>query len=223
MSAQKAELPPTARLTRKTEHLLMHAEGMLTAFEHMGCGALLLDSSGLVKKMNCAAKSHLGCGISLTNGKLTVSHQTSQRDLDHLIRSATTRGGELGHEHTAVALQRPSGRPLVAQIVPARTQPPEPPSRPWPVLVLIDIDSAHRPSEAVLRSAFALTPAEGRLAAGLAGGRDLRDVAMRLGIRLGTARVHLSNVFAKTGTRSQQELAVLLERLACTSAANTVA
>ena len=47
---------------------------------------------------------------------------------------------------------------------------------------------------------------EAALACRLAQGAGLRDCAGELGISYGTARVHLRNIFEKTGVRNQGEL-----------------
>ena len=59
---------------------------------------------------------------------------------------------------------------------------------------------------------FRLTPAEARLAAGIATGAPLNDVADALGIGRETARTQLRSVFAKTGTTRQAELVRIITR-----------
>lgn len=57
---------------------------------------------------------------------------------------------------------------------------------------------------------YGLTASERRLAARLASGESLARTAATLGIALETARTHLRNVFAKTGTRRQADLLRLI-------------
>jgi DNA-binding CsgD family transcriptional regulator len=64
-----------------------------------------------------------------------------------------------------------------------------------------------------LREAFGFTPAETRLAVGLAKDYDLRMIAELHGVSGGTLRVQLKSIFAKTSTRRQGQLAVLLAQL----------
>jgi DNA-binding CsgD family transcriptional regulator len=59
---------------------------------------------------------------------------------------------------------------------------------------------------------FRLTPAEARLAAGIATGASLNEVADSLGIGRETARTQLRSVFAKTGTTRQAELVRIITR-----------
>lgn len=61
-----------------------------------------------------------------------------------------------------------------------------------------------------LAAQFGLTAAESRLAVRLAEGRSVAEAAKLAGISMATARTHLSNIFAKTATSRQSELALLL-------------
>jgi DNA-binding CsgD family transcriptional regulator len=61
--------------------------------------------------------------------------------------------------------------------------------------------------------AFALTDREAAVTCLIAEGATLADVARHLGMQIGTVRVHLRSVFAKTGTNRQAELVALLGRL----------
>lgn len=69
------------------------------------------------------------------------------------------------------------------------------------------------PDDETLREigrAFALTPAEIRLAGMVASGTTLSDAAAQLGISITTARYHLRQIFSKTGTGQQSQLVALL-------------
>ena len=63
-------------------------------------------------------------------------------------------------------------------------------------------------------SLFSLTPAEARLAGAIAAGETLTDFAERRGISVGTARIQLKQVLAKTASGRQAELV----RKLCSSA-----
>ena len=62
----------------------------------------------------------------------------------------------------------------------------------------------------VIRKLYGLTPTEARVAAALADGLDLKQVAARFGMKVTTARAHLAALFEKTGTRRQAGLVRLL-------------
>ena len=62
----------------------------------------------------------------------------------------------------------------------------------------------------ILPSKFRLTPAEARIAVGIARGEALARIAEINGIAVTTARTQLKSVFKKTGTHRQAELTALL-------------
>jgi DNA-binding CsgD family transcriptional regulator len=66
---------------------------------------------------------------------------------------------------------------------------------------------------AVLFSRFGLTPAEARIALGIAHGDSLATIAKEHGVSVKTARTQLKAVFAKTATHRQAELAALLLKM----------
>lgn len=74
---------------------------------------------------------------------------------------------------------------------------------------LAGADAARGTAE-LLTLLHGLTESEARLAAALAAGETLASHAARLGIGRETARTHLRNAFAKTGTRRQAELVRLV-------------
>jgi DNA-binding CsgD family transcriptional regulator len=76
----------------------------------------------------------------------------------------------------------------------------------WPLGDVVDRN--------LLRSSFALTPAECRLAASLLASHDLATSANDCGITIETARTYLKRLFAKTGTTRQPHLLALLADVA---------
>jgi DNA-binding CsgD family transcriptional regulator len=57
-----------------------------------------------------------------------------------------------------------------------------------------------------LQRVHGLTLTEAKVAARLAGGRNVAEIAAALGISIGTVRTHLKGAYAKTGARTQAEL-----------------
>jgi DNA-binding CsgD family transcriptional regulator/PAS domain-containing protein len=154
---------------------------------------LVLDGTGRVLYANSAAERVL----SEQDG-LRISH------------------GTVGSPNL-LAVKRPSGRrPYAVHIAPCR-----PghiglfPSPARVVLTIADLDAESGPDRETLRALFGLTAAQASVAALITRGRDLRDIAMTLGISLYTVRRHLADVMAKTDTNSQVALVSLLSRLSC--------
>ena len=90
-------------------------------------------------------------------------------------------------------------------------------ARPWsarlrPALCVVITDPETKRDVPLdrLQDLFGLTEVEGRLAALLASGEDLKSAATTLGITYGTARARLAEIFQKTETCRQGELINLL-------------
>ncbi len=83
-------------------------------------------------------------------------------------------------------------------------------ARPAAVVFVSDPEQRQETPAALLQQLYGLTPAEARLAEAMAGGGPLKAAAERFGVTLGTVRIQLKAVFAKTGTRSQADLVRLL-------------
>ena len=65
-------------------------------------------------------------------------------------------------------------------------------------------------SRAAIREFFGLTPTEAEIAARLADGNNINEIANALDIRPGTVRVHLRSIYRKTRVSRQGELVRLV-------------
>jgi DNA-binding CsgD family transcriptional regulator len=79
------------------------------------------------------------------------------------------------------------------------------------ILDLLD-EPERRSSTLLLQERLALTRTEARVAARLADGRPVADIAQELGMAEATVRTHLRNIFRKTGAGRQAELVALVHR-----------
>ena len=77
-------------------------------------------------------------------------------------------------------------------------------------VVFIADPNAGATSQEVLRELHSLTPAESAVVGHLVAGRSLEETARLGGIKTGTARGYLKNVYRKTGTGCQQQLISLI-------------
>jgi len=78
------------------------------------------------------------------------------------------------------------------------------------IVVITAVSTAVSPGATILRALFDLTPAEARIAAALAEGLTLDQIAARFSVSVETVRSQVKAVLAKTGTHRQAELAALL-------------
>jgi DNA-binding CsgD family transcriptional regulator len=78
------------------------------------------------------------------------------------------------------------------------------------LLVIATIARPQIVSARILQDLFDLTPAEARVARGIAAGKTTRDLAAEAGLAVGTVRQQLKSVFGKTGVSRQADLVGLL-------------
>ncbi|HET7697240.1 MAG TPA: helix-turn-helix transcriptional regulator [Vicinamibacterales bacterium] len=187
------------------------------ALDCLASGVALLDGSGRTIFLNRAAERLLRQrdGLSIEHGCLVASVQQERDALRGLIAQAaqTTAGARL-HAGGALAVSRPSmARPYAVLVTPLGRRHTSLHGLEAAVAVFMSDPDDRGVSEVnPLVRLFRLTPAEARLAAGIATGAPLMDVADALGIGRETARTQLRSVFAKTGTTRQAELVRIIAR-----------
>jgi DNA-binding CsgD family transcriptional regulator len=189
------------------------AEGMLDAFDWLGYPALLLGRDGAIIGYNSGAREHLGSTIQVVNGQLAARDRAAKEQLQQLIAGVADGRGKSGTDPSAVALPRAGGPPTLAFVAPASGEARERVPELGAIVLLFDPTSQREPAAALLKQAFGFTPAEIRLALGLAKHHDLRAVAQLHNVTVGTLRVQLKSIFAKTNTKRQAQLLTLLAQL----------
>jgi len=93
-----------------------------------------------------------------------------------------------------------------------------PTHRPAAIVIVSNPAAVRVAPLAVLQEMFGLTKAEARTAAVIAEGKGVKSVARQLSIAPSTARSHLHQVFMKTGTGRQAELARLISGISIPAA-----
>lgn len=187
--------------------------GMLETFEQLGCAAILLDFTGRAQRMNQRARRYVGQAIQMFHGQLVTAHRDANAAFQSLIGDILQPTASSLQPPVLAPVPRPDGRPLIAYGMPVSRSAADIFHHSKALLVLIDPDENHSPNELVLRHGFKLTPAECRLTLALGEGATVSEFAARQGITVGTARIQLKAVMAKTATRRQSELVALLARL----------
>ncbi|MEM1198603.1 MAG: helix-turn-helix transcriptional regulator [Pseudomonadota bacterium] len=173
--------------------------------DHLPWSILAVDFNGRVVQTNSAGRAMLEAGTVLYVHNDVLRPRERSREL-HFSQAMAKALNGLGSE--VLLTSEPPAPPLVAQFVPVN---PGQLSHPTLVSALIYIWNPLESSAglgAALMRLFGLTVAESQLAEQLATGAELNIAAERLGISRNTARNHLQQIFAKTGTRRQGELLV---------------
>jgi DNA-binding CsgD family transcriptional regulator/PAS domain-containing protein len=192
------------------------------AFEALSLPALVIDERGLVRSANALAGAALEQGRMLRRdaaNRLRLCDRAAGERLRRALRQLRQAGCAGPGE---IALRSADGeRAAILSLLPVGGTAPGaarlgvlfPPER---LMLAVLRDDTRRPAvpQGALCELFGLTPAEARLAARLARGESLDGAARALGIARETARVHLRQTFAKTGTRRQAQLVALIAGLA---------
>jgi len=180
--------------------------------QQLCCGAIVTDAAGRVLAMNSAAERIVATadGLTLQDGVLTPARAFEQAKLtnalDDLMRSPRA-------DFHAFVVGRPSGRLPYAVLITSlsiASDESDAAVRSVALVFLTDFDRRTEISPHLLRELFGFTCAEARLAAAIANGRSLREIAAETGQALPTLRAHLSAMFDKTGVKRQVDLVRLV-------------
>jgi DNA-binding CsgD family transcriptional regulator len=194
-------------------HLL---DTVVAAFDWLDAGFLIASASGELLFANGTAARILDAqdGLFLgESGKITTGLMNGTRvrsgieDFPTILATARRRSGLI------VSLPRPSGRlPLTLTLRPARLEPSlSTDVEAGTVLVLIhDPERLASTGLSGLRELYGLTITEARLANLIMQGKTIEDCTGLLGIRRTTVKMHLRNLYGKTGVQRQSELVALL-------------
>lgn len=167
---------------------------------------------------NPAGESLLSRGqlLTLRGGFLSLMHQPSQDKLAAYYNSIQKDESGLISRPLApifVPSSNPKGRMLIRLMHLPHTL--KGPGNKWSSICLFvqTASDKHEETGILLADTFGLTKRESELALTLQENTTIVEAASILGIAHNTARVHLQRVFKKTGTSTQADLAVILERL----------
>jgi DNA-binding CsgD family transcriptional regulator len=115
---------------------------------------------------------------------------------------------------------RNAGSAMIAHIMPIRGSARDIFFRCAAMLMLTPVTRPNAPSVELIRSLFDLTPAEARVARGLAAGQTVKGIAAESGTSANTVRSHVKVVLTKTGYSRQSDVVALLNGLRPPGAAN---
>lgn len=196
-------------LKDQLEQLHEHARMLEAALEAAGPAALALDRSGRIRHADAQARGWLAAASPVLSRRGRLQLAAGGAAAQERLQAAIERCARSG-EIQALALP---GHTLTLSRMPARGVE-RADDRPALLLCLIAPTRRPRlPPVGQLVALLGLTPAEARLARGLAAGLSLEEHAEQQGVRLATVRTQLKAIFAKTGTHRQSDLVRLLDTI----------
>ncbi|MCW5698232.1 MAG: helix-turn-helix transcriptional regulator [Rhodospirillales bacterium] len=194
------------QMLRRTQNIRQAA---LDALDVMPIGVILLSAGGVVIAANRVAREIMAARDVLTVGRggLEVNRDGRRvRFRDLVADTATANDNNRPPELVAFSVSRSASlRPLSLMIWPTRDQD-QGLDAPAAVVFLGDPDRSPDVDETRLRQLYGLTAAEARVAALLARGYRLDEIAEMLGVAYETTRKHLKKVLSKMQTDRQAEL-----------------
>ena len=182
------------------------AANAVRALDLAGVGAAVVSADGRLRAANDRFSRRLG--DRLADGR------TGLRFLSPFLQGQFAKALAAGHGDTGVhsiAVAATDDQPACAiHLLPLKRGARDVFGWDGVLMLLAEAANASVPGADLLRVLFDLTPAEARLTRHLLEGRMPVEAAALMRITEATARVHLRNVFAKTGVRRQVELVRLL-------------
>ena len=199
------------RLLSLRDRAVAENRGLTAALNNIDVATLSVDARGRLLFVNAAAERLLSAndGLrrsgALLGGTRLADTMRLQATIEHVIHGA---GGKLPPS-PVVALNRKTGRPLLAAVI-AVGRDPEAASDTAAVVHVFDPDSELEPVLAPVCRLYNLSAVEGRLTSLLSAGYALADAAKQMRVQEQTARSYLKQVFVKTDTNRQAELVLLM-------------
>ena len=219
--AMVRRLTPHIRQFIRVRQALVRAQARDTTvtalLDNPRIGVIHLDRRGRILAANDRARGLLRHGEELSDadGVLQARAPDDQGRLARLVAEALPTSGAVPVSGS-MQLGRVSGLPpFVVHIKPVGVPQPDYGARPVAALVLIVEPGRHpRLDSALVARTLRLTPAESQVAALLADGKTVRDIALATGRRESTIRSHVKHMFAKHGLSRQADLVRLVLSLA---------
>jgi DNA-binding CsgD family transcriptional regulator/PAS domain-containing protein len=175
--------------------------------DNMSVGALIADQNGQIRFANAAAEEILADndGLMRRDNRIQAARSFETNSLSAALRDVAA-SGLTAQRDGALLIARPSGKPPYAVVVmPLATSNGE--AKLSRALIFVS-DLTHRNNALAprLSQLFGLSKAEARVAAGIAEGRRLTEIAQEFDVRMPTVRTQLRAVLKKVGANRQADL-----------------
>jgi DNA-binding CsgD family transcriptional regulator len=172
--------------------------------------AVVVDQSTVVLGMNEAAESLFDSEIGVRDRRLRIRDKAAAEELSGAVRRMSQPGDRPANQLVVARRQLRESVAIRVHEIPVSARTPF--LGACALLTFVPLMPNPKTQSALFAKAFALTPAETRLASLIAAGMNPETAAQKLGISRTTARNQLRAIFAKTATRRQSELVALLSR-----------
>jgi DNA-binding CsgD family transcriptional regulator len=189
------------------------ADAAASLLETFDGPALICEDDGRLVGSNAKARALLAAtdGIAVSASRLVAMKPDETAKLSRAVAEAALPPKDGLPHPLRIRLQRRGGRlPLSLRLVPA-AQLGEAAGNPRAVAIFIgEPDADLQIDRGAVAEAFGLAPREVEIAALLAIGRTVQDIAAETGLRPASVRTYLKRIFYKTHAQNQSALVALL-------------
>lgn len=187
---------------------LERAQAASQTLAALGLAALVLDEAGKVLAANALIEGMANLVHWRSADRVTLKDRRADDMLaDALARIALNDNGGV----RSFPVRDPiTDALMVGHVVPIRFSARDIFARSAAVFVLMPVAAPSSPPVELVMSLFDLTPAEARVARGLAAGKTVDDLAGDNGVSPNTVRVQVRGVLEKTGCQRQTDVVALL-------------
>jgi DNA-binding CsgD family transcriptional regulator len=180
----------------------------------IGLPALVLNEQGRVLAANHLIEAMTGYVRWRAQDRIVLSDRAADQLLRDAIGTIDLSGG--AGVRSFPVRDRDADVMMVAHVVPIRLSARDIFVRCAAVLVLTPVALPQAPPVELVQSLFDFTPAEARVARGLAAGKTVDDIAADGGTSANTIRTHVRGVLEKTGCNRQVDIVALLTAISAT-------
>ena len=190
----------------------VRAEASIAALSALGLSAALFTADGRMVQATPMFEARTDLFRSGASDRLVLYDPGAQAKLQQAMLSANE--PDMRRGLTIALPPQPSGKRIAMQLLPLRRVASEMFAGAAFFLVVTTLSdpSAVAATEAVALL-LGLSPAEARLATGLAKGKSLRAIAADMNISFSSARTYLARIFLKTDTRTQSQMVALVKSI----------
>jgi DNA-binding CsgD family transcriptional regulator/PAS domain-containing protein len=186
---------------------------VVNALHLISQAAIAIDRCGNIIEANAAAENMFNEEARIVSRRLVFTDAVARQAFDNFLDRLQLASDLSTLPIDSIVIRRRGRASLVVKVVTVEGAAREPFLGARALLLLTELAPKPAPNVDLLIKAYGLSPAEARLAARVASGISLEDIADELTLALATVRTQIKAVFAKTGTHRQGELVALLARL----------
>ncbi len=187
---------------------LARAQAASQTLAALGLAAMVLDQSGKV----LAANDLIEGLVNFVHWRSADRVTLKERRADNMLAEALARTAlnDNGGIRSFPVRDLMTDTLMVGHVVPIRFSARDIFARSTAVFILMPVAAPSSPPVELVMSLFDLTPAEARVARGLAAGKTVDDLAGDNGVSPNTVRVQVRGVLEKTGCQRQTDVVALL-------------